>query len=299
MDFNKSIQIATSSSTFLNLNSITSSPSANKHFDGYVTQDVSFSNASIGGFIDPLAQRDGAEADLAIMGVRGIQMIVQVYGSTIGAFNDNINALNSALQPYPSFASANDGFRALDFYQPTVSYAAYSSTGIPVRLYVRPTALPSYQINNDLFTPRVIGSVDRGLAATFRIGLMAKDPRKVCQTAVSGTFTSSTATQTITNNGNYNAYPTFTLASTSPQSVTISSAYFTASILVSGTTASATVVNSDTRVVTYAGSLNMSKVNAATTTFPFFVGGNNSVTVTPSSSWTGLTVSYTFNEAWL
>lgn len=298
MDFNKSIQIATSSSTFLNLNSITSSPSANNHFSGYVTQDVSFSNAQIGGFLDPLAQRDGAEADLAIMGVRGIQMIVQVYGSTIGAFHDNINALNSALQPYPSFASANDGFRALDFYQPTVSYAAYSSTGIPMRIYVRPTALPSYQINNDNFTPRVIGSVDRGLAATFRIGLMAKDPRKICQTAVSGTFTSSTTTQTVTNNGNYNAYPTFVItnSATASRTVTISSSLFTTSLTVGGSNSTYTVDGTN-RIVQLNGTLSMNSL-AQVQNFPVFSGGNNTVTVS-SSSWTGITVTYSFYEAWL
>jgi len=299
MDFNQAIKISTgsASSAFLNLNSITSSPPANKAFNGYVTENVSFANARVGGFIDPLAQRDGAEADIALMGVRSIQLLVQVYGSSSGAFYDNINTINGALQPYPAFASSTDGFRALDFYEPTISYSTYTATGIPVRLMVRPTALPVYNINNNMLTPRSItNGLDRGLVARFSVNLIAKDPRKISQSAVSVSFSSASATKAILNNGNYNAYPSFTLTSTSAQTVKITGSGFTTGIAL--TANSATVVDSTLRTVTVGGTMNMAAVTSVTTSFPVFPSGTNNVTISPGT-WTGLTVSCSYNEAWI
>jgi len=84
VDFNRSIKIATgtSSSAYLDLNSITTAPAYGTPFSGYLTESVAYSNSTVNGFLDSIAQRDGAEADNAFLGLRQVQLIVQVYGSS-------------------------------------------------------------------------------------------------------------------------------------------------------------------------------------------------------------------------
>lgn len=291
MDFNKEIQIATSSSAYLNLNSITTAPTVGTPFSGYVVENVSYANANVNGFIDSLAQRDGVEADIALLGARSIQMIVQVYGSTEADFYDRLNTMNAALHPYPSFATADDGFRALDFKQSTIAYSAYSSSGIPLRMKVRPVGLPNYNLRNDLVTAR---TSDRGISTKAAINLIAKDPRKLNQTSSTGTLVAGSTT-TVTNNGNYTAYPTITLVNAgSQQTATISSSLWTTVVVLPAS--STTVLDSTLRTVKTGGVLHMDYLKGTTTLMPQLISGSNAITL---SSLTSVTTTYSFNEAWL
>jgi len=291
VDFNKAIQIATSSSAYLNLNSITAAPTVGTPFSGYVVENVSYANANVSGFVEAIAQRDGVEANIALVGPRSIQLIVQVYGSTSEDFYDKLNALNSAFQAYPSFASADDGFRALDFTQGTVVTSAYSSSGIPMRLKVRPVALPSYTLQNDRVTPRTL---DRGISTKAAVNLIAKDPRKIAQSPQTGTLVDN-ATTTVTNNGNYNGYPTLTFVNAgSQQTATLSTSSWTSSFVLPASTT--VVVDCDKRKVLVGTTLRMDLVLASTTAFPFFVPGANAVALTDLTS---VTTTYSFSEAWL
>jgi len=292
VDFNREIKIATGTATsaYLNLNSITTAPTVGTPFSGYVLESVSYANANVAGFVDLLAQRDGSEANIATLTNRQIQMIVQVYGSSSADFYDNLNGLNSAFQPYPSFASSDDGFRALRFDQATVSTSAFSTGFIPLYLNVRPTSLPVYNLNNDLVTPR---TSDRGVSTKAAISLMCKDPRKISQTAKTGTL--SVGSNTLTNNGNYIAYPTITFVNTgAQQTATISTSSWTSVIVVAAS--ATTILNSTTRAVTVAGSLQMNYILDGTTFLPNLYPGSNVITL---SSLTNTTITYTFNEAWL
>jgi hypothetical protein len=128
-----------------------------------------------------------------------------------------------------------------------------------------------------------------------QINVVAKDPRKICQTAITGTLSSST---TLTNNGNYNAYPTFTLVATAAQTATISTSSWTVAVsIASGTTT--TVIDGENRRVLVAGALNMSKLVSTTTQMPIVYAGTNSVTLTSTASLTTLTATYSYQEAWL
>lgn len=297
MDFNRAIKISTGSATssYLDLNSITTAPAYGTPFSGYLTESVAYASANVAGFVDSLAQRDGAEADIALLGIRQIQLIVQVYGSSSADFYDRLNALNSAFQPYPSFASSDDGFRALNFDQATVSTGSFSSGFIPLSLKVRPTSLPTYNLGNDLVTPR---TTDRGISTKAAISLIAKDPRKINQTATTGTINisaSSATTTTLTNNGNYTAYPTITFVNTgAQQTATISTSSWTSVVVVAAS--ATTILNASTRVVTVAGSLQMNYLLDGTTSLPYLSPGANVVTV---SALSNTTATYTFNEAWL
>ena len=290
MDFSKPITIATSTSASLDLNSITAAPAANTPFSGYMVDNVSYAGTPITGFIDSLAQRDGADTDIALLSPRSVQIVCQVYGSSQADFYDRLNVLNAAFAPYPTFASAVDGFRNLDFTQPTLTYSAYAATGIPMRLKVRPVALPNYSLRVTNSTPQ---TSDRGMAASVNITLACKDPRKISQTPITAALASST---TLTNNGNYFAYPTITLIAAAAQTVTISTSTWTTSVsIASGTTT--TVINSTDRIVTIGGTTNMSALTTATTGLPYLEPGTNSITLSSTGSLTSSQISY--QEAWL
>jgi len=298
VDFNREIKIATGSATsaYLNLNSITTAPTVGTPFSGYVVESVAYANAGVSGFMDSLAQRDGAAANIALLGTRQVQMIVQVYGSSSADFFDKLNALNSSLQPYPSFATSDNGFRSLDFDQATISTGLYTSGFINMRMKVRPTSIPTYNLNKELATPR---TTDRGISTKAAISLMAKDPRKTNQTATTGTInvsSSSATTTTLTNNGNYVAYPTFVFvnAATASRTATISTSAWTSVITLP---ASSTVtVDSYARTAKVGTTLRMDLITTGTSTLPYLLAGATVITVSAMASVTG---TYSFNEAWL
>jgi hypothetical protein len=299
MDFSKAINIATGTATsaFVNFNSITSAPTVGTAFSGYVVENVSYANASISGFTQTEAQRDGLEADIALLGARQIQMVVQVYGSSLADFYDKLNTMNGALQPYPSFASADDGFRELRFVQPTAITTSNNTTGLlNLLLKVRPTSLPSYNLNNDLVSPQ---TSDRGVSTRASVTLLSKDPRKLSQATRSASISvsaSTTTSTTVTNDGNYYAYPTITITSThgSSQTATLSSGLWTTSLVIPASTT--VTIDSKERTVSVGSTLRMDLLLAATTILPYLVNGDNTVTV---AALTSTTISFAYKEAWL
>ena len=299
MDFSKPIEISTGTSTsaFVNLNSITAAPTVGTPFSGYIVENVSYANAAIGGFTESQAQRDGVEADIALLGARQVQMIVQVYGSSLADFHDKLNDLNGAMRPYPSYATSDDGFRELRFIQPTAITTANNTTGLlNLLLKVRPMSLPSYQLNNDMTTPQ---TSDRGISTKAAVSLFSKDPRKLSQStrSVSLNVSSSTSTATtVSNDGNYNVYPTVTFVSTSgsTQTATISTSLFTASVVIPANTT--VTINGDERTVNVGSTLRMDLVLGTTTVLPYLITGSTSVTV---GALTSVTVSLSYREAWL
>jgi hypothetical protein len=299
MDFSKAIQIATGTATsaFVNLNSITAAPTVGTPFSGYLVENVSYANGSIGGFTESQAQRDGSEADIALLGPRSVQMVVQVYGSSLADFYDKLNDLNGSMRPYPSYATSDDGFRDLRFVQPTAITTSNNTTGLlNLVLRVRPTALPSYQLNNDMVTPQ---TSDRGVSTRASVTLFAKDPRKLSQATRSATLSvsaSTSTTTTVTNDGNYNVYPTVTFVSTSAstQTATISTSLFTTSVVIPANTT--VTINGPERTVNVGSTLRMDLVLAVTTILPYLITGSTTVTINALSS---IAVSFAYQEAWL
>jgi len=295
MDFSKAIELQTASSAYININSITSS-TPNAVLSGYMVEGIQYTGSSVSGYVDSMAQRDGVDTDIALLGPRQVQVIVQVYGSTSSDFYDKLDALNAALQPYPAFATADDGFRQLRFTQPTTIYSSLSSSGIPMYMKLRPTALPSYGLPNDRVTPLKAG---KGVASKVNIAMFAKDPRKIHQTTSSGSLgvsTTTTSSTSVTNNGNYFAYPTITLASvrTTAQTATISTSLWTCIVSVPASTT--VIVNSDNRTVKVGTTLRMDLLLSGTTSVPYLVSGANVITV---SALTTTPITYSFQEAWI
>jgi hypothetical protein len=201
------------------------------------------------------------------------------------------------MRPYPSYATSDDGFRELRFVQPTAITTANNTTGLlNLLLKVRPTSLPSYQLNNDMTTPQ---TSDRGVSTRASVTLFCKDPRKLSQTTRSATLnvsSSTTTTTTVVNDGNYYVYPNVTFVSTSAstQTATISTSLFTTSVVIPANT-TVTINNAD-RAVYVGTTLRMDLVLAATSTLPYLIAGSTVVTV---SALTTTTVSFAYQEAWL
>ena len=176
---------------------------------GYLVDEMNVSALEVRQFLDPRATADGIDASDVYLGRRSVELIVTVYGSTRGDFWDKAQDLLSHFSPTLAYASdsANLGFLPLDWYQPTADVvtfpvSAYSS-GIPMRMYLRPNGLPAYTSRRD----DQGGQSGKGISKQFRIPLLARDPRKVLQseTTVSIASTTASASSSATYKGDYPA----------------------------------------------------------------------------------------------
>lgn len=290
MDFNFAIELQAASATYLNINSVTASAVGAAPVSGYKVEQVNLAQSGVNGFLDTLAQRDGLDSAEAFLGSRQVQLIVSVYGSSLSDFWNKVDDLSATLAPSPAAFESEDGFRKLRFSVP------YSGGNRTLYLKVRPTALPNYVVDRQTS----IGDSIRGFAQRFTLGFIAKDPRKINDTASTGSFTVSTSsgTATIVNNGTYLAYPTFTLISSGTSTATISCAGFFTAVISCPTGSNTIVINSENRTVKIGSTLRMDLLLGATTALPSLQPGSNAITVTSSNS-TLSGLSYTFNEAWL
>lgn len=166
------------------------------------------------GYLEDSAIRDGMDAGDVYLSGRRFGLIVTVLGSTAGDFWDKAQDLQAAFSPTLAYNAdtASLGFLAFDFYQPTADIATWPTSaypsGIPMRYYMRPLGSPAYAIDRD----RDGGTSGRGMSKTFDVSLLARDPRKFLQTAVSATVT--TSTQTASYRGDYPTFPIFTFSLT-------------------------------------------------------------------------------------
>lgn len=181
---------------------------------GYVVDSIEPSRVGAVGYIDKRAIQDGLDANDIYLGGRDLGVVVTAYGSTWGDFWDKTQDLLAAFSPTLAYAadSANAGFLAFDFIQPTADTASWPTAtyayGIPLRYYLRPVGPPAYTLRRD----EVGGDETQGLSHRFDISLIAKDPRKYAQTETSYTIT--TSTQTGTYRGDYPTKPIITFAVT-------------------------------------------------------------------------------------
>jgi hypothetical protein len=200
---------------------------------GYRVEQITVSPIDVVQKIDKRALQDGLDAQDVFLGGRHISAIVTALGSTQGDFWDRAQVLLSTFSPTLAYASntANLGFLALDFFQPTANIATWPTSaypnGIPLRYYCRPYAVPSYaEHRNDEG-----GVATKGLAKAFSVSLIARDPRKYVQTQQ--VVTIGTSVSTATNRGDYPVLPQITISSgtaTGLMTVTIGSSVFTVNV---------------------------------------------------------------------
>ena len=156
-------------------------------------------------YLEKRANTDGLDAGDVVLGGRAFALVVTAYGTSEGDFWDKTQALIRAFTPTVASAAdtANLGFLALDFYQPTANVSSWPvstyPSGIPMRYYVRPQESPTYALERDRD-----GGVVGGRSKVFTIRLVARDPRKYAQTAITAAVT--TAVSTAVYKGDYNSF---------------------------------------------------------------------------------------------
>lgn len=217
----------------LTLNTATPRPGGAR-MSGYLVDQFDPWSLEVAQYLEKRALADGVDASDVYLGRRTLSMIVAVFGSTWGDFWDKSDDLMAAFSPRLAYNAdtANLGFLALDFYQPTADIASWPTSaypdGIPLRYYCRPTAVNAVPIDRD----RHGGDDNGGLSERFRIGLVARTPYKV---AVSATSTTTTAS----NLGNFPARAEIIIRSnafTGNASITIGSNVLSVSIDAENTT---------------------------------------------------------------
>jgi hypothetical protein len=203
-------------------NSLTTQ-SGGKPADGWEIVSANISPIGVAQYLDKKALQDGMDANDVYEAQRSVTMIVGVYGSTQGRFWDNLQSLLAAFNPVLAYNAdtSNVGFLPLTFYQPTAITGTWSTAsypnGIPLQLYCRPAAPPSYDI------PKAATSGDsgKGLATHATVQLICRDPRKYLQTAQAYSIT--TSSQTGAYRGDYNSFPivTFSLSASGSSAYTL------------------------------------------------------------------------------
>lgn len=196
------------------------SPTTGVSFD-----HVDFSNVDIDGYLEKRALQDGLDASDLYLGARRVSIQGAVFGSTVGDGFDRLQAVLAGFSPTLAYTAdtANLGFLAMTYYQPTANIATWPVSaypnGIPLQMYLRPSAPPSYAIDNGSLS----SNTGKGIAFKFSVQLVARDPRKYVQTAVSSTIT--TSTKTASYRGDYPTFPivtiTLTASGTNGHSITL------------------------------------------------------------------------------
>lgn len=202
----------------ISYNGITASgsltPSPGIPQSGYQFEEIDVSTEEVAAYLDKRALADGVDASDVYLGRRTAKAILSVYGSTKGDLWDKTQNALAAFSPTLAYNadSANLGFLAFDFYQPTGDIVTWPTStypnGIPLRFYLRPESTPGYTSQRDTQG----GAAARGGSKQLRLVLVARDPRKYLQTTT--TVSLSTSTQTATYRGDYPTFPIITLTTT-------------------------------------------------------------------------------------
>lgn len=174
MDFNLPIKLKINSTDYIDLNSLAGVRGGASPLSGYKVESVNYSTVAANGFMDSQALRDGAVVTESYLGARGIDIVVSVYGETIGDFWDKLDQLSAALQPMPKDFTDNYGLRPLRFFQPTWSGAYSFPDGIELELTCKPSSLPTYNVSRR----NSIGNPSSGFAQPVSVRLVAPNPRK-------------------------------------------------------------------------------------------------------------------------
>ena len=279
MDFNRPIRIQTGPTTFLDLNSLAGVRVGAAPLSGFKVESANYAAVAASGFIDKTALRDGSSVTEAYLGSRGVELVVSVYGETIGDFWDNIDTLTAALQPMPLGFDSTYGVRALRFFQPTWSLSADFPGGIELDMLVRSASLPQYNVGRRTS----VGKSSDGFAQPAQIRLIAPNPKKFLTTTKSGAGT---------HRGSAPVYPVLSKSSCAAgDSVTFSwtSGGLTSTVVATAIDAGAISIDTDSMAQTNC------RINHGNTSGDFLV--RPGAVVIEGTTTAGAVVTY--REAWL
>lgn len=194
----------------LDLNSVRDPASVGSApLSGYSVEQVDFSSVPVTAFSEDTPLVDGIDSYDPYLGGRQINMIIFVYGNTVGDFWDKVNDLNEAMQAQPKAADTGtypaleaDGRRKLSFTQISDAASDYS-----LYMMVRPLSMPRSVTEKSASS----GIESKGYAAIFQVSLLAEDPYKYFSSTRSFTRTGSGSISVI-NSGTTVVWPTVTWA---------------------------------------------------------------------------------------
>lgn len=204
MDFSKAITY-----NGLSVNTVTNSAGGLPSY-GYQVDSFRPIPPAIQSYYEKRALVDGMDAGDVTLAGRQFGLIVTAYGTSKGHFWEIAQDLFTAFSPTIAYSAdtANRGFIAFDFFQPTSDIVTWPTSsfpnGIPMRYYMRPMHSPILVVERD----KDGGTASRGFSKRFEITLNARDPRKYLQSTVATAIT--TATQTATYRGDYPTFPVIT-----------------------------------------------------------------------------------------
>jgi hypothetical protein len=169
---------------------------------GAAIDRINVSDIDVAAYLERRALTDGLNASDVYLGGRRVVIDAGVFGSTIAHGWDQLQAFQRAFHPRIAYNAdtANLGFIAFKFRQPTTSTGIYAGGFIPLQLYLRPTRPVQYVV--DRASTGGVGG--KGIAFRAHAELVARDPRKYVQTAT--TLAITTSAQTVVTRGDY---PTF------------------------------------------------------------------------------------------
>lgn len=282
MDFNRPVKLKINSTEYLDLNSLANVRAGSDPLSGYKLESANYAAVQTAGYVDKAALRDGVTVTESYLGGRNIDMVVSVYGNTIGDFWDRIDAISSATQPMPQAFSSNYGVRPLRFYQPTWDLIADFPDGIELDMNVRPVSLPVYGVSRR----NSIGKPKDGFSQPVQLRFLAPDPRKTLSAA------RALASAYTTHRGSATVYPLLTKTScTAGDTVTFSWSGGGTSSIVQATVTADGSISIDTNTMQQTNC----RVVHANTSGDFLVYPG---TVTIGDTHTA-NATLTFTEAWL
>lgn len=127
------------------------------------------------GFTEKRALGDGRDASDVFLDGRRIMLRGTVYGLSRAELYDLLQDLQSALSPTAAFNDepGDYGYMPLSFQRPTLDLISWPTGEVPLCIYCRPMATPSFSILRDATG----GAEDRGGSVPWQAMLEAKDPR--------------------------------------------------------------------------------------------------------------------------
>lgn len=181
-------------------------PTSGQSRSGYRIVSANISPVGVARYLEKRPIQDGMNASDVYESVRQVSLIVAVYGSSKSNFWDKHEALLAAFNPRLAYNAdtANLGFLPFKYIRPTADTANWPN-GIPLQIYLRPTAPPTYTV--DVMATRDGG---RGFSMDVNIHLEARDPRAYAQT--SQQLVINSVYQTATHRGDYPTFPVLTFA---------------------------------------------------------------------------------------
>jgi hypothetical protein len=174
MDFTKPVRIYTSSTEYVDINSLANTLRGPKPITGFRIDQVAYNTSQVRGYLDQRAMRDGVDYTEPFLGARPVQFAISVYGETLGDFWDQCDILSKALSPMPTEWTSTYGVRPVRFYQPTRTQGSDFPYGIELEMGIRPTTLLQFTANRSMS----VGMETGGFSQRVTVGLLAPDPRK-------------------------------------------------------------------------------------------------------------------------